>query len=532
MRNDRTHFPQDSAKSQIIIVLTAALLIGAYAVMRYGGLWGETDTATFTRIIRATLRTGSLVPPGIAYFHGYGFPVLAAFLVHISGISVENLQIFWSMLLIVWIILPAWLAYRELTGSTYGATLATVLILIQPELLFALLRGSHEKFTRGLMFLALYLLVRSVLERQRLRRFASLLIPFYLVIYALITFNNLMAMSFITALGLSMALSLIARWLSGTGAAVDETAATRRRLFYAVVISLLLSFFFTFYAYPPAREAVLVLRSVADRLASLFLEVEEVAVNPYATVGQAWISLPFYFLVSVANWILLVVSFVLWVTQTFNWWRRRNWPDDPRIILLWSFVGAFGFVGFMSILVDFSGALSANLQHRVFPSFAMVAAPYVADWWVHRREHRSRFDWRSFSALAYGIIGIAIAFLGIVAVAKATNEPLLSNKWSYYTPAEFLALEWSQIHVADPNMWTEFDERLHASMMICCESMVSRPQYTPWRFVIRDFMVSDVTRARSGRLAVPLPIEDDSSRIYDAGTAEVYRLRSRTPFQR
>jgi hypothetical protein len=45
-------------------------------------------------------------------------------------------------------------------------------------------------------------------------------------------------------------------------------------------------------------------------------------------------------------------------------------------------------------------------------------------------------------------------------------------------------------------------------------------------------MISDVTRARSVRLGVPLPIESDSLLTYDNGQAQIYHLRPRTPYQR
>ncbi|MCB0231781.1 MAG: hypothetical protein KDH90_22105, partial [Anaerolineae bacterium] len=430
-------------------------------------------------------------------------------------------------LLAVWLVIPAWLAYRELTGSTRGATLATVIILVQPEFLFSILRGSHEKFTRGLMFLALYLLVRSILARQVSSRFAGFLLAFYLAVYALITFNNLMAISFIAALGLALLLSLVVWQLVGRQS--DDWTATRRRLLYTIGISLTLAFIFTFYAYPPARSSLRIVESIWDQLALLFLDVERTASNPYQTVTTAWTSLPVYLIVSIANWLLLVLSFVLWSTQTFSWWRNRTWPEEPRAILLWSLYGAFGFLGAVSIAVDVSGALASNLQHRIFPSFAMIAAPLVAAWFVRRQALQPMTR-----RLAYGALAVGIAVLGVVAVVKATNEPSLSNKWNYYAPAEFTALDWTRTTNPDTATWTSFDERLRAAIGICCawEADGTRLDSFQPDPGTRTFLISDVIRARSQRLNFPLPIEGDSLRVYDDGAAEIYRLRPRTPFQK
>lgn len=512
--------------AELLVLLTAATLVAGYAAMRYGGLWGETDTFAAADAIRAMLQEGQLIPRQVAYPNGYGFQTLAVALLHVTGLSVAQLQIFGAALLAVWIVLPAWLAYRALTGSARGATLATVFVLVQPEFLFPLLRGTHEKFTRGLMFLALYLLVRSLLARRQTRRFAAFLLAFYLVSYALITFNNLMAFSFIAALGLALALNLaVQRLFAARGA---ESTATQRRLLYAIGVSLLLAFLFTFYAYPPARHGLQIVQSIGDRLVLLFLQVEEIAASPYAAVGAGWISPWVYLLLSLANWLLLALSFLLWIAQTWAWQRSRAWPDEPRVRLLWSLYGAFGFLGALSIAVDFSGALASNLQHRIFPTFAMLAAPVVAAWLVGRPGTRPLA-----SRLARGVLAVAIACLALLAVLKATNEPAVSNKWPFYVPAEFVALRWSD--GANPNgaTWTEFDERLAAAMVICCVEEIDRRRLASYQPQpgVRAFLISDVVRARGQRLGQPLPIEGDSLRVYDNGAAGVYRLRPRTPFQ-
>lgn len=512
----------------LVLTLVASVLIGVYPHFRYNGhLFGGGDAARFTNWIRSMQTHSSLVHDAGMYPNGYAYQALVLLSNHISGLELANIQLYLGTLLIAWTVFMAWLFYRQITQSNIAGTFATVLILIQPELLFGLLRGTHEKFTRGLMFLALYLLIHSILSRRRWRFFVAFLLLFYLVIYALITFNTLLAISFITALGLSLVLSLIVQRLGGFTA--DDSIATRRRLLYAVSISLILAFFFTFYAYTPARQSILVVQSTVDRIAIMFLGAEEVATNPYGTVLVAWINLPVYLIVSVANWLLLAISFVLWLAQTLKWWQERSWPAEPQAILLWSLYGAFGFLGAASIIADVSGAIAANLQHRFFPSFAMIAAPLVADWFVRRQALRP-----VVGRLAYAILAIGVAFLGIVAVTKATNEPSLSNKWVYYVPAEFTALGWARTANPDTPTWTAFDERLRAAIDSCCgwesegtllDSSLAEPG-------TRLYLISDVIRARSERLRQPLPIEGDSMRVYDNGDAQFYRLRPQTPFQK
>ncbi len=515
------------AAAQLGVLLAAGAAVAVYVALRYGGLWGDSDTHAFATFIRAMLADGRLVPDEHVYAHGYGYPVLATFLVHATGLPVAQLQIAGGALLSAWLVPPAWLAYRELTGSGRGATLATVILLVQPEFLFPILRGSHEKFTRGLMFVCLYLLARSILVQRQWRRFAVYVLAFYLAVFALITFNNLMATSFIVALGLALAFSLGAR--RAVGWRVDGSTATSRRLLYAVGISLVLVFLFTFHAYPPAQKSILTVESLVDRLALLVLDVEQTAGNPYQTISTTWISLPVYLLVSIANWLLLTVSFCLWSAQTLALWRNRTWPQGGRADLLWSLYGAFGLLGAGSIAVDLSGALAGNMQHRMFPSFAMIGAAVVAEWVAGRQRLRSRAH-----RLAYGALAVGIGFLGLLAVAKATNEPSISNKWQYYSTLEKTALLWSEAHAGQRTLWAGLDERVPAAMGICCPESFANLTLTGGlpRRDVRGFLISGIVRARAARVNLDLPIAADSLLFYTNGDADLYHSRPKTPFQR
>jgi hypothetical protein len=167
----------------------------------------------------------------------------------------------------------------------------------------------------------------------------------------------------------------------------------------------------------------------------------------------------------------------------------------------------------------------------MFPSFAMVAAALVAD---RVASMRLRVLSPSARRLTYGVLKIIVAFLGMVAVIKATNEPAVSNKWTYYAPAELVATAWSRGASPGSVTWVSIDERLRAAIGICCGWEDDGKLYDIWRPDIgtRTYMVSDVVRARARRLEFALPIESDSLRVYDNGAAEIYRLRPRTPFQR
>ncbi|MCL5027324.1 MAG: hypothetical protein M1531_12680 [Chloroflexi bacterium] len=550
------------ARTEIAALLVVALLIASYSMLRYGGLWGEADTNVFSAASWAALETGRLAegPEQAVYPNGYGYQAVATFLANIAGLTVPAMQLYGSALLMVWIVVPAWLLYREFIGSKPGATLATAILLVQPELLFPVLRGTHEKFTRGLILLCLYLLVRSLHSRHRPSRFAALVLAYYLAIFALISFNNLLATSFIMVVGLALGLS----WLvfHGNRSAFPSMPPAIRRLSYTLLVSIVLTFLFIFYAYTPARHDLLVLWSFGDQLAAWFSGIggtEKVtSIHPYTAVDTGWVSLPVYFTLSLANWLLLLGSGAIWLWQSIAWMRPRkalgdeatsadeNNPGPLRVwlwrgtswlrrseresdLLLWAFYGAFAFQVIVSIALDVSGALTSNLQHRAFPSFTMLAAPVAGKWLAEQ------MPWQAVGGrLAQAALWMGIAVLGVLSVLKSTNEPLLSNKWLFYLPGEVAAIEWAADTLSQRALWSGFDERMATSIGIRygIDPRKVRLTMSMVDAGVRDFLVSDVIRRQSLRLSMPLPVEGDSLITYDNGQAQIQHRRPRTPFQR
>jgi hypothetical protein len=513
-------------KTQIALLIGTTLLIALFTLARYGGSWGETDTASFTQAMRAMLVESSLVPRSAAYSNGYGYPVLGVWLAQISGINLPSLQLYLTILLAPWVVLPAWLLYHELTVSNRTATIATIILLVQPEFIFPLLRGTHEKFTRGLMLICLFILVRRLRNHFKLHRVVGFMVAFYLCAFALITFNNLLATSFIAALALTLLLSWLV--IRRTGSISVEESTIQPRLIYVIISLLVIAFIFTFYAYPPAQDQINVLHTIADRLVALLLQMEQVASNPYTVVTAGWVSLPVYFALSLANWLLLVISFAIWLSQASSVVRRQPF-NSRNDLFLWALFGAFALQGILSIAVDFSGAVATNLQHRFFPSFAMIAAPLTAKWLVTWKP-------KSISLRKWLRIGFAlgIALLMVLSTLKATSEPLLSNKWLFHLPGERQAILWAEQTLADRWIWTGFDERINTALLIRNvpeNHKVHLDQYD-LEPGTRNLLISTVTRLRGLRLGEPMPFSADDLITYDNGQAQIYHLRPRTQFQR
>ncbi len=499
-------------------------LIAFYFLIRYGTHWAEIDSANFTQIIRNFIDEGKLVTSqSNAYNNGYSYQTISAFIVSITGLDVGTLQQIIYPFTSCLVVLVAWLLFREISDSNREATIVTLLLFTQPEFLFVILRSSHEKFTRTLLLICLFWLVRSLKLRVRTDKLAIYIYLFYLCAYGVVASNNLMGASFIFAIVITLGLG----WLT-----YKRHAGLRKqnryilsRLVYTNLICLGLAYLFTFYAYPPALHDLYVLKLVGERIAALFLEVQAKPNDVYNQVALGWTSLPIYFVLSIANWLVLASSLIIWLRQGWDWLVRGRPPETGVRWLMWLMYGAFAAQGVLSLVVDASGAFN-NLQQRLFPTFSIIAVSFTGMW-------LARWQPRHFkTGLRLGLAGV-IFCVAILSVLKATNEPLFSNKWTFYNSNELVAVDWVDRHVRYNNVWTEFDERLQAAFDI--ERGRSANFNTFTGFIPtkppRGFLVTHLTRVHSLRLQKPVPLPKDAMLVYDDGQNTFFRLRPQTTFQ-
>jgi hypothetical protein len=372
------------------------------------------------------------------------------------------------------------------------------------------------------MFLCLYLLIRSLHSRS-LRKTTALIVCFYLCAYSLISFNAFIAFSF--TLAILLALGLV--WLMGRRADKTAQAASHlvTQLVYVTAILLVITFIFIFYAYPPAQKLIETMLGVVDRLAMLALQVEDIAGNPYQVVNAGWVSLPVYWLVSLANWVLLGASLIIWLRQSYVWLVQRKLQPAQHEIILWAFYAAFAFLGFTSLVVDISGAISANLQHRMFPSFVMLAAPVAGSWLARQRKG---------SNLTRLGTSLALGSLMVLSVLKATNEPLLSNTWLFYTPAERQTVTWAEQKLTDRSLWVGPRGRIADGYVIRENARSLKLELDSYNLdpSTHDYLISEITLLEAQRIGYLLPVEADNLITYDNGDVKIYHRRPVTPFQK
>jgi hypothetical protein len=507
---------------ELLALLGYGLLLATFFIVRSGGHWADGDSARQALAVRSMIGSGQLNDPnGDVYTNGFGYTALAAFIAQFSGVSVGALQQLVFPLVSALLVVPAFALYQELTGSRKAAMLATVLLLFQPEFLFVILRGSHERMLRALMLIAFWLLVRSSRLRDKPRQLALHVALFYLTMFGIIATNSLFGVSFATAIAAAMGLAWITgRWRPGL---LSLAGATAGRLASVALTVMAIGFLFMFWLYPPASKSLQLLHDLGSRLTAVFLSTHAAtASNPYAAVAGAWVDLRVYAAVSISDYLLMLLSGVVWVAIGVRWLLGRERPRTAAVWWLWLLYGAFALQGAFSTVAD-RGGLLGNLEQRSFPSFAMMATPLLALALV-----RLRFG--PLLRLAAG--GILAAMAGL-AILKATNEPAASNKWTFYTPPELQAMDFANVHNYSQLMWVGPDERLSSAYLLVRGNVGAYNNwdvYTP-KAPVRTFLISDVMRMQSSRLQQPLPALGEADVVYDNGEAQWYHLRPDTPFE-
>jgi hypothetical protein len=339
----------------------------------------------------------------------------------------------------------------------------------------------------------------------------------------LISGNLLFAISFILAIITAYAVGFLAeRWNRNL---TIWNAPLEKQLRVLIPLCLVLVGMF-FYVYPPAHHNLGVLQNSWNLIKQFFADVRTQNArisSAYDYTSSGWINLPTYFILTIANWIVLAISFAIWFRQAWNWIWRSQMPKSQMTWFLWLFYAAFALQEGITLISDASGALASNLELRLFPSFSIIAVALVGAAWAEWQPRRyARQISLGFS--------LTIFCFSILSILKTTNEPLLSNKWNFYQPSEILALEWGDQHLNNAELWTEFDERLIAAYDMAVG--VPRNYFT---FTVtpgtRNMLLSMIIRLHSNRTNRPLPIPPDAFQVYDNGGAQIYHLRPRTPYQ-
>lgn len=517
-------FPWPGSTLVILPILVLALWIATYLLARFHGHYVEQDTAEMTLLITDVYKFGSAIPSTtvpVVYPSGYGFQAINIYLLRLSGVSIQTIETHvWPFFLAIDAFM-AFLAFTEMTEDKRTGALAALFLLLQPDFLFTALRGSHEKVTYFLLLTALFLLFRSYHRRTEVRLFARYIILFYICMFSIISINSTFGSSLIVAISGSFFLGEFITFLTNDRDIKHQTSLIR--LGYISSASFLLLFLELFYLYHPSSGIFNQFRSAMDRLAGFALNFEAVD-NPYAYISLGWRSVYIYFIVTSFTWITLLISGLSWITRSWQVLFHQEWQkmtDSQRLIWLF-YVGLAIQVG-VGIAADFSGVLGANLQLRLFPVFMFVAIPTSAKAVLATIDKFS--GWSHLHLATRVFASLTVVFFTVCGIFKATNEPSLSNKWTFYTTPEAQAMYWLDKKVPSVAVWADIDERLREVYIFFTQNpaafqrfpLPELPEQSPL------IMMSTITRMRMAQVGVPLPDLHNMNEIYDSGNVQIYR---------
>lgn len=528
IRKQRSSLPRsvDPGKvSPLAALLLLAAIFSLYWIGRYGGYAMEVDASRMTQAAAGILKTGHLVHAK-SYPAGYEYPALVAVLSRLTGLSIQSLQLNAGLWLPV-LGLVAYLAYRELLAKPELALLACFLLLIQPDFTFYVLRSSHEKITWTLALSCLFFLAR----RDRLAHLPSRMLVyealFCLAFWGMATANAYFALVFLTGISFHWLGSRIICWrIKGREPAATRRCRPLRRTGVICLTGYLLVFTLIHFAYPPAAIFYQVLNSFVEHLSALFSGAP--LKQPYAYVGSAWRSPAIYLALTSPQWLIVLAGFVGWAILGTDLGR----PDRSRWLprLPWLLYAAFGAMLAAGVLMDFAGFLSLNLQVRLFPPFALLGSPFAAVALVSGFESVPAARADLFRVLATGA-GMVAALAGML---KVTNEPLLSNQWLFYAPAELQAISWTDAHLQSRRVWTGPSSRLADAFAFWQPN--TPPAANRYEFGSTDplpanLLISRWTHLQANRIGASLPATLEHDRVYDNGLVQLYHRRPRTPHQ-
>ncbi len=519
----------NTSQSTILIILLAAFAIsvGLYYSLRFGGWSMEGDAGSQTTATIGMVKSGEIDYAG-AYTNGFGYTAQLAFLNIVTGLNVQELQL-GSSLWVFTLALVAFITFREFLGSAGVAALGVMLLFLQPDFLFYIVRGSHEKFVWMCALLMLFLLAHSfhyLHQPVKLLLFTGL---FYLVFWSFTSSNFYFAAVFISAL----ALSFMGGWgltklASKSKSLNGDRANLLQRLIIISLAGSALVFIFINYTYLPALSSYYYFSDLWDKVSLLLLGGQPVDTPAsYQAFARAWRSQGAYLFLTGLQWVIVGISLIGWGFGLFRLSRlnQKRW-------LLWLMYSAFGALLAFGVAADYLGFMSANLQLRMFTAFCLFSSPMAAAFLVDG--FRSlRVNTRKLAAAAAAVIII----VGAATVAlKVTNDPAFGNQWLFYTPAELAPASWlDKAGVQKNQLWVDTWEHLS---IIYNFWEGSRP-FMPYQYGIGTkqspvpyTLITDLTRIRANRSGISMPDTDDQLQVYDNGQVQIYHRRPITPYQR
>jgi hypothetical protein len=367
------------------------------------------------------------------------------------------------------------------------------------------------------------------LFQKRWRTFAGWVSVYYLVAFTLASINVFFGSSFIVASTLVFVFgSLILRFAKAES---EVLSGIWRRLLVLVSVSWLLVILVMWYVYPQAGSFLFLLKTVAEKLSVLFLSFN-IESNPYQEVGYDWASAGLYSLISSFRWLLLLGSFGAWLLLLRQSLSRMGTAPLHQLLLL-AIYGAFGFQLAVGIPVDLTGlAAGSNLQVRLYTYFAVFAAPVFVLGLTNLLERLSLRLPRAPLRLG---LSLAVAFFSVISLIKATLDPLVSNRWLFYSPIEVRAIQFWREQSATEPIWVGTSGRLSFAQQVQFPSEEVRDNLydigPPDPGTVK-LVQTHLERQSAANWSLGLPTGLLGHQVYDNGQAQIVHRLPAGPFQK
>jgi hypothetical protein len=522
----------------LLVLFLFAYGVYKYSTMRYAVSWNENDTTVLTRAIYHATAEGSALDPDVVYGNGVNYQYLSMFLLNITGISVQALQLYVYPAVSALLVLEIFTIYRTLLAHTGQALFATLLMFVQPDFLFVTWRGSHERITWLLALLMLFLLIKSFTmfsSRPAQMRFTIL---FYMVVPAFVTSNAFFASSFTAMMMVAFLAGLILlamreRMFHTWSLEVEIRLQLGRLLYIGITIGVLL-YVFMFHIYEPALDLIRAFGSVAEGLRRLFLVTERQTItNPYQYLSTSWLDVRIYVVVAGLSFVIAGISALLWLVGVRRYFKRTalTRADLPRL-MLWLIFPAAAAQLVAALGADRVNTYGGNLQVRLFTPMMIFAIPITTSALYSLLRHGR---WRRLRIAALVLTAILLMPITIVSLFKVTNEPILSNNWIFATHSELQGTDWVFERSHDPTLWIGIDRRMATALgfwepeVLRDVRLISSRRMSPR---IRYYLISAMEHIHWERLGLPLLYTDTESLIYDNGEVQIVYRRPRSPYQR
>jgi len=517
-----------SARFNLLLVLLLVLSVfsGAYYVLRFSGLTMEVDASRQAVSADGILKTGTLENTR-AYNNGVGYSALLATLSFVTGMSVQNVQLASSVLIFI-LILVTYIAYREMLGGTLASLAAALLLLLQPDFLFYVVRGSHERITWMFGLLMLFFLLRSQKHSGSLKQLTVYIVLFHFSFWGMVISNAYFASSYLLAIAIGLVIGLaFERSIFKRLTQVYLPKGLMQRLVIIAASGFILVFIFTNYIYAPVRQYFRMYQDIIDKISVLFFYSEPSGTTTtFEFYATAWRNPYIYPILTHLQWIIAVSGFAAWIWSTLTIKRL-----DPKQRFLWQMYTSFGVLLALGTTADFAGFLNQNLQLRLFTPFTIFNSAMLVQ--------SLRSVWPQLKVSYKRIILVAGAILTIFAFVatqiKITNDPMAGNAWLFYTPAETSAMRWIDGHMTDQEVWVDTWDHLR-EVFFFQEGYTDNTNnfliYYPKPLNTQVILLSERIQYKATRQEHQLPSVEGRLRVYDNGTSWVYRFRPMTPYQR